>query len=80
MLDVMFKDFMVLLQTITNNTNSKKCVRLYTAYQAGLFEQIDLKKGFEASYFNCCHGSANFHLGIGDNHCGRIQSSLTADC
>ncbi|XP_045215953.2 uncharacterized protein LOC123566140 [Mercenaria mercenaria] len=46
-LNIMFKDFMSLLLTICNHGNSKKCKRLFLAYQTGLFEQLDFKKGFE---------------------------------
>lgn len=49
MLDIMFKDFMTLLLTICNHDNSKKCKRLFAAYQTGLFEPIDFKKGFDVS-------------------------------
>ena len=42
MLEVLFKDFMALLVTICNHRNSKKCKRLFAAYQMGLFQQIDI--------------------------------------
>ncbi|XP_052267740.1 uncharacterized protein LOC127869320 isoform X2 [Dreissena polymorpha] len=49
MLELMFKDFMILLQTICNHSNSRCCKRLFLVYRESLFDKIDFKKGFEAT-------------------------------
>jgi len=51
MLNIMFKDFMVLLQTVCNHSNSRKCERIFKAYTSALFEQLNFKKGFDVICF-----------------------------
>ena len=54
MLNIMLKDFMSLLLIISSHDNSKKCKRLFLAYQTGLFEQLDFKYGFDVSKCHSC--------------------------